>query len=123
MDKKERDELRARLEQQQAQWAQRAEAAQAQAAPAYARLLKLADGDTGQAGRAAQFLAATFNGAAYPFDLFDLRALDVPISDDMLVCLDALRWGKTDLHKLVPKGESKVQAVIRAWDIKPAGWL
>ena len=76
--------------------------------------------DTGQASRVAKFLASTFNGRAHPFDLFDLRSLDVPISDDMLLCLDALRWARTDLYKLVPDGESRVKAVVKLWQIKSA---
>lgn len=98
----------------------RSGAAQARAAQAYSRLLHLAETrDSGQIQRIAQFLASTFNGTAFPWDPFDLRSLDVEISDDMLACLDALRWGKTDLHCLVPDGEKRVQAVIKLWDLKP----
>ena len=110
------------VRQQQTLWLARAERAQAQAAQAFARLLDIAAGDTGQAGRVAQFLAATFNGGAYRFDLFELRMLDVQISDDVLLCLDALRWGKTELHRLVPQGDMRVQAVISAWGLKPETW-
>ena len=111
------------MRQQQALWLERAERVQAQAAQAYVRLLAVAAGDTGQAGRVARFLAATFNGAAYRFDLAELRMLDIAISDDVLLCLDALRWGKADLHRLVPNGDTRVQAVISAWGLKPEGWL
>lgn len=79
----------------QRRWAERAARAQAAAAHAYARLLRLAeDGTTDQAGRIARFIAATWNGAAFPQDLFELRTVDVAIADDMLACIDALRWGK-----------------------------
>ena len=111
------------MRRQQALWLERAERAQALAEQAYARLLAVAAGDTGQAGRVARFLAATFNGAAYRFDLAELRMLDIAISDDVLLCLDALRWGKADLHRLVPNGDTRVQAVISAWGLKPEGWL
>ena len=63
-------------------------------------------------------LASTYNGEAFPFDLFELRAVDVKISDDMLACLDALRWAKADLYKLVPDGERRVRVVIDRWDFK-----
>lgn len=36
---------------------------------------------------------------------------------DMLVCLDALRWAKLDLHKLVPDGDKRVRRVIEAWGL------
>jgi hypothetical protein len=100
-------------------WARRAQQAQAAAAQAYARLLELAEKrDSGQVRRVAQFIASTYDGATFPFDLFELRAVDVAISDDMLVCLDALRWGKADLHKLVPDGEHRVRAVCAAWGLR-----
>jgi hypothetical protein len=41
------------------------------------------------------------------------------ISDDMLACLDALRWAKADLHTLVPGGEERVQAVRAMWGLIP----
>lgn len=103
-------------------WKQRADRAQAIAAHAYARLLDLAEHhDTGQARRVARFIASTYNSTTFPFDLAELRAVDVALSDDMLACLDALRWGKADLFKLVPEGEHRVQAICKAWGIiRPA---
>jgi len=107
------------FEHQQREWDERARVAQATAAQALARLLKLAEErDSGQISRIARFLASTFNGQAFPFDLFELRAVDIEISDDMLTCLDALRWAKADLYKLVPDGERRVMAVIDAWGLK-----
>ena len=73
-------------------------------AQAFARLLNLAEErDSGQIRRIARFLAATYNGQAFPFDLFELRAVDIAIGDDMLCCLDALRWARADLYTLVPE--------------------
>lgn len=96
----------------------RGAAAQAKAAQAFARLLHLAESrDSGQVRCIAQFLASTHNGSAFPWDPFDLRALDVEISDDMLSCLAALRWGKVDLYRLVPDGERRIEAVIDDWGI------
>ncbi|MFN9471920.1 hypothetical protein [Acidovorax sp.] len=99
-------------------WARRARQAQAAAAHAYARLLDLAeDVNSGQAARIAQFIASTYDGAAFPLDPFSLRGLDVGISDDMLLCLDALRWGKAELHELVPDGQHRVQALLQIWGV------
>ena len=82
-------------------------------AEACARLLALTEQhDCGQIVRVVHFIAATYNGQAFSFDLFDLRTLDVAISDDMLLCLDALRWGVADLYKLVPDGDARVRALI-----------
>ncbi len=100
-------------------WESRAQRAQAQAAHALERLLDLAEKrDSGQIRTVARFIASTFNGQAFPLDPFDLRTVDVAISDDMLVCLDALRWGRADLYKLVPEGEKRILAVCEAWGLQ-----
>jgi hypothetical protein len=107
------------VEQQQMEWSRRAVASQAAAAQAFARLLTMAEqSQNGQGHRIALFIAATFDGDTFPFDPFDLRAVDVAISDDMLVCLDALRWGKADLHNLVPDGHARILRLCNAWNIK-----
>jgi hypothetical protein len=88
-------------------------------AQAFARLLELAEErDSGQIQRIARFLAATYNGEAFPFDPFELRTIDIAIGDDMLCCLDALRWGRADLHTLVPDGDARVRAVIDRWGLR-----
>ena len=97
-----------------ARCAARSQKATAPAERACARLLKIAEqGDSGQTRRVAAFIAATFNGRTFPFDLFELRAVDVGISDDMLCCLDALRWARADLCTLVPNGELRVREIVR----------
>jgi hypothetical protein len=86
---------------------------------AFARLLTLTETrNSGQIPRIARFLAATYNGQAFQLDLFELRAVDIAISNDMLCCLDALRWGRADLHTLVPDGDVRVRAVIERWGLR-----
>ena len=71
---------------------------------AYQRLLQITEtGDSGQVRRIAYFLAATYNAEAFALDLFELRAAGVAISGDMLLCIDALRWGQADLYRLVAR--------------------
>ncbi len=107
------------LKQPERQWAERAQRAQAQAAQAFERLLHLAETrESGQIRRVVRFIASTYNGQAFQLDPFDLRAVDVAISDDMLLCLDALRWGQADLYTLVPDGERRVLAVCNAWGLQ-----
>ena len=97
----------------------RAQQAQAQAAQALERLLRLTEtSDSGQVRRVARFIAATYNGQAFPLDPFELRTVDIGISDDMLICLDALRWGRADLYKLVPNGEKRILAMCRDWGLE-----
>ena len=100
-------------------FATRSSDATRQGAHAFARLLMLAETlDSGQIPRVARFLAATYNGQAFQLDPFELRAVDVAISDDMLCCLDALRWGRADLYTLVPDGDARVRAVIDRWGLR-----
>lgn len=97
----------------------RSREATAAGAQAFGRLLHLAEErDSGQIVRVVRFLAALYNGQAFPLDVFELRAVDVAISDDMLQCLDALRWGRADLHTLVPDGNRRMQAVIARWGLR-----
>ena len=99
-------------------FAQRSRDATAVGAQAFARLLTLAEKrDSGQIRRVVQFIAATYNGRAFTFDLFDLRALDIAISDDMLLCIDTFRWGRADLCALVPDGNARVRSVIDRWGL------
>lgn len=105
-------------EQDMQRMALRKDAATAKGAHAFARLLHLAEtSDTGQARRIARFIASTYNGDAFPLDLYELRAVDEAIGDDMLLCIDAVRWAKADLHGLVPDGDRRVRVVIDLWGI------
>jgi len=100
------------IEQQTLDWDTRAQGVQTAATAAFARLLEMAEhGYSGQAKTVANFIAATFEGQSFKIDLFDLRTVDVSIGDDMLLCLDALRWGKADLYKLVPHGYRRIIAM------------
>ena len=88
-------------------------------ADAFARRVGLGERrDFGQIPRIARFLAATYNGQAFQLDLFEMRAVDIAISNDMLCCLDALRWGRADLHTLIPDGDARVRAVIDRWGLR-----
>lgn len=101
------------------QQASRACKATHEGAQAFARLLHLAEQrSSGQIVRVVGFIAATYNGAAFKFDPFELRAVDIAISDDMLLCLDALRWASSDLYRLVPDGDRRVKDVIQSWGLR-----
>lgn len=104
---------------EQAAWSARAQAAQGLAAHALQRLMVLAESSkSGQIRTVARFIASVYDGQTFPLDPFDLRTVDVPISDDMLLCLDALRWGKSDLHNLVPDGNKRILAICSAWSLE-----
>ena len=93
----------------------RASAATGQGAQALERLLRLAETrQSGQIERVASFLGGVWNGKRH-FDLYDLRALDVEISDDMLAVLDALRWAKVAIGDMLPNGDRRIGAVLTRW--------
>jgi len=94
---------------------QRAAVATRAGGQALERLLRLAETRTsGQIERVAKFLGATWNGSRH-FDLYDLRAMDVEISDDMLAVLDALRWGKLSVEELAPDAGARIEAILQGW--------
>ena len=80
----------------------RSSKATAKEGQAFVRLLTLAETrNFGQTPRIAKFIASTYHGDTFPFDLFDLfelRALDIEISDDIFLCIDALRWGSRSVQ-------------------------
>lgn len=77
----------------------RSSKASAKEGHAFARLLTLAKTRKfGRIPRIAKFIASTYNGDAFPFVLFELRALDIEISDDIFLCIDALRWGSRSVQ-------------------------
>lgn len=73
--------------------------ATAKGGQAFLRLRSLAEAvDSGARPALSRFIASTYNDQDFPYDLYDLRLMDVTISDNMPACLDALRWAQTDLH-------------------------
>ena len=92
---------------------------QAAAAHALDRLLRKAESrDGGQARVIAGFLASIYDPEAFPLDPRLMRSVDVPVSDDMLACLDAVRWGRAELHTLLPNGERRILNVCDAWGLQ-----
>jgi hypothetical protein len=111
----EQAEFMARFERKQAERASRADIATSNATRALARLIDLAETrDSGQIQCIALFLGAVWNGARH-FDLYELRGLDVEISDDMLAVLDGLRWKRLEIGDMVPNGDRRIEGILTAW--------
>ena len=108
------------------QWsalARRSQEATRQGALAFERLLRLAEQrESSQTVRIVHFLAAVYDSDEFDWEPIELRAVDTAISDDMLACLDALRWGRADLHTLVPNGETRLLAALRHWGLHVHCW-
>lgn len=97
----------------------RARRAHANGAKAFERLLRIAEGSgTGQASKVAEFVAATVGHVR--FDMFNLRAVDLAISDDILICLEVIRWGKFPITHLVADGQVRVERVSYEWNYRKA---
>jgi hypothetical protein len=89
-------------------------------------LLRTAESvDIGQARGVAAFVASTFNGSRFPFGLLRCRAVDMIVSDDMLLCLDTLCRRRADLYRLVPDGEARERSMIHVQgpDGRDGGWM
>ena len=98
----------------QPDWDARARRSTAEGGHAFERLLRIAERtDNGQARAVAMFVAAAVGYCR--FDMYCLQPVDVEISDDMLACLDAVRWGKAPLPNLVADGWERAEAVSRSW--------
>lgn len=73
---------------------------------------------TGQVGRLVAFLAGVYNGSDYPFDLTDLRALDVRLAE---ACLDYLNYDRLcirEVHRHIPDGGRVLEGWIEAYGIR-----
>jgi hypothetical protein len=50
-----------------------------------------------------------------PLQAAELRRLDAQISDDVITCIAALRWGRVDPADLLPDGQQRVRAALALW--------
>ena len=69
---------------------------------------------TGQAGRLVKFLASLYNGADYPFDLSELRALGARLANACIAYLNYDRLAGTDLGTHLGDGGRELRGWIRA---------
>ena len=102
------------------EWNARARQSLADGGQAFERLLALTEtgSDSGQASVVASFIATCLGFAK--FDIYDLRRLDVNLSDDVMTCIDTIRWGQTHLSNLVPEGMARAHAVCVMWGFAKA---
>ena len=101
------------------EYERRSREATAAGALAFEKLLRLAEiGRSGQAKAVAKILASLYNGEDFPMDPYDLRSLDIELSDAALACLDALRWARADLHTLVVDGGKRTLAALEVHGIE-----
>jgi len=75
---------------------------------------------TGQAGRLVRFLAGVYKGSEFPFDLTDLRALDIELANACLDYLNYDRLGKREVHHHLAGGDRELHQWLRDYGIEPA---
>jgi hypothetical protein len=73
------------------------------------RLVKIAQGPTGQSMVAAEFLMGLYDGAYYKFDLTSLRGLDQQISDDCIEVLTLDKVYRREVHSYFTNGDEIFQ--------------
>lgn len=101
-------------------WEARARQSLADGEQAFERLLSVAEkkADTGQAGVIVSFIASVLGLSK--FDLYDLRRLDVDSADDVMACIDTIRWRKAHLADLVLDGWTRARTISADWGFAPA---
>ncbi|KQP15572.1 BPSL0761 family protein [Pseudorhodoferax sp. Leaf265] len=97
---------------------ERATTGTAAAARAFERLLSFAErSGTNQTGVVSKFIASVVGWTH--FDLYDLRRLDSPIADDILLCIDGIRWGRCAIPDLLPDGPQRALRVSQSIGFGP----
>lgn len=76
---------------------------------------------TGQACRLVWFLAAVYNGSAFPFDLTESRALDGELANACLDYLNYDRLGRREVHSHLSSGDVELRQWIDDYDLRPRG--
>ncbi|AZF57422.1 MULTISPECIES: hypothetical protein [Pseudomonas] len=82
---------------------------------ALARLVPVAQRDTGQSAVIGRFLLGLYNGRDYPFVLTSLRGLDTALFDDCLAVLQLDYSPEQEVHTYIPNGDAIWEELIRAW--------
>lgn len=74
---------------------------------------------TGGATRLVRFLAGVYNGQDYPFDLTELRGLDMALANACLDYLNYDRLGTKEVHKHLANGERDLHRWLEEYKIEP----
>jgi hypothetical protein len=77
------------------------------------RLLPIAQNDTHQSRIVAKFLLGCYDGSQFPFDLTDLRTLDIGIFEDCIAVLRLDYRPEAELHCRVRDGAAFFEALAR----------
>lgn len=87
-------------------------------AAALGRLMPLAERDTGQSSVVARFLLNLYNGSRFPFDMTDLRRLDLSIFEDCMAVLQMDYSPEWEVHRYFEDGGNRFEKLARDWGFK-----
>ncbi|PAU62547.1 hypothetical protein BZL41_13255 [Pseudomonas sp. PIC25] len=79
------------------------------------RLIPVALRDSGQSRVIGRLLLNLYDGSAYPFDLTELRLLDLELFEDSLRVLMLDYSPEVNVHERVPNGTAIWQRLIALW--------
>ena len=82
---------------------------------ALARLVPVAQRDTGQSAVIGRFLLGLYNGRDYPLVLTSLRGLDTTLFDDCLAVLQLDYSPEQEVHTYLPDGDAIWEQLIGSW--------
>jgi hypothetical protein len=74
---------------------------------------------TGQSRRLVRFLAGVYNGSDFPFDLTDLRAMDINLASACIDYLNYDRLAKAEVHTHLPGGGKQMQSILHDAGVQP----
>lgn len=80
-------------------------------------LVNVTEGDSGQCGIIARFLAGLYNGTEFPFDLTELRGLDLDLFEHCLAVLRLDNVPAVEIHKYFPDGDARWKRMIKDWNL------
>lgn len=79
------------------------------------RLVSIALRDSGQSRVLGRFLLGVYNGEDFPFELSDLRRLDLPLFEDCLKVLMMDYSPDLEVHERIQGGSQIWQRLIEQW--------
>lgn len=81
------------------------------------RLVKIAQGNTGQCRHVAAFLVSLYNGIRFKFDLTDLRCVDRAIFKDCMAVLEMDAQPLQEVHLYFKDGNALFEGLASDWRI------
>jgi hypothetical protein len=90
------------------------------------RLMKIAQGNSGQCRHVANFLLSCYNGGRFKMDLSDLRCLDLDIFQDCMTVLAMDYQPMREVHNYFESGNELFESLATKWGIPDhiaRGWI